>query len=122
MRRIISWDIGRRWFIGLCVAGLYGTMWFLTHVRGTTQIREAVLAAMVLAGDRSEFEDVTHSERPPKLGSKLYSCRAVAYGPLIVRVDYGWGAGPLTGGGGSALYIWLIGRSFQVCKLDEWSQ
>jgi hypothetical protein len=104
----------------LSVVGLYCTMWLLTQLVGTVRVREDVFGAMILPGDLRDFEDVTHSDRPLKTDAKVYWCRAVAYAPFVIHVDYGWTAGPLTGRGGSAVYVWLLKSTVRVYQIWCW--
>lgn len=112
----------RRWRAGVFVVALYVLLWSLTHFVGGAAVRKVALDAMPVAVSRGGFTDITRREGPVSLGERVYSCRAVGWAPFLVRADYGWGTGPLTGGGGSTLYVWLIGRSFPVYELNHWAQ
>src|SRR5687767_13167208 len=78
------------------IIGVYLGAWLLTQVVGATQIRWQVLRPYLSAGSAR--------------------CLAVAYAPFLVRVDYGFYSGPLSGGGGGDLYIWLLGFNFHIHK------
>ena len=90
-------------------------MWLLTQVRGAPAVRNVVLAAIEVP---DSCTNVSHATTMPGVGE--YCCRAAAYGPFLVRVDYGWVSGPMRGDGGSVLYSWLLGPIFRVYEFRHW--
>jgi len=92
-----------KWLVAAGILRLVGVTWLITHQVATVQIREAVLDSLIPRLYRSELQDVTYCKEPSMWGSKVYWCRSKAWCPPVLYGDYGWVAGPLTGGGGSAL-------------------
>ena len=94
---------------------LYGMLWWITGVTGVSRTRAAALRAM---GEiPPSWTDVSYAAAPPTNGP-TYFCRASAYAPFLVRVDYGWVSDPLRGDGGSAWYLWVCGavfRAYEFC-------
>lgn len=117
-----QWPRRVGWRVGAMLMGLYLLTWLATQAIGTAQVRRTVIEAMLKPEQRSGFEDVTRKEAAVRRGEKVFSCRARAWTPFLVRVDYGWGAGPVTGGGGSRLYVWLMGYAVEVADLSDWAQ
>jgi hypothetical protein len=96
---------------------VYGFLWLVTWFFGVSQTRNAGLREL---GDISAgWSDISRG-RSPSTRSPWYYCRASAYGPFLVRVDYGWVSDPMTGDGGSVWYFWLFGRAFRVHEFDHW--
>lgn len=119
--RYIPQHIKHRSFIGLFVGAVYCMLWLVTSLAGCAEVRDRVLKAMALPAPAHEFVDVTSAIAPPRLVGKVYYCRAVAYAPFVVQVDYGWGAGPLSGEGGRTLYLWVVVTSVRLYDLAHWS-
>lgn len=112
----------RRQFIWLVVVlGAYCGMWAVTHFVGGRQIRRLTLSTMHQPAGLAGFEEVSEPGVVRKGNAGSYYCRTVAYAPFVVRVDYGWTAGPLSGDGGSELYLWALGTSAQIRVLEHWS-
>jgi hypothetical protein len=86
---------------------------------GVTTVSHTVVASMPIRSGWS-YTDVARNVRTGKR-LPIYYCRAVAYAPFVVRADYGWQSGPLSGDGGSALYLWLFGSVFRIRELDHWA-
>jgi hypothetical protein len=95
---------------------LYNGLWFLTHLFGAPQVRNIAVQAMRVP---PHYRDV--SGREERIAGPAYYCSSRAYGPFLVRADYGWHAGPLSGDGGRALYLWLFGRAFRIRELEHWA-
>jgi hypothetical protein len=107
--------------LGLAAVGFAG-LWLITWAIGSRDVRQTVLANMSLPGPRSEFRDVSSLDKSQRVLGNTYYCRTVTYAPLLVRADFGWGAGSLSGAGGSALYLWLLGRSFLQVEFNSWAE
>lgn len=105
----------RRLLILASAVLLYTGLWFLTHRFGAPQVRSIAVAAMHVPAD---YKDV--SGRTDHVTGPVYYCSSRAYAPFLVRADYGWQGGPLSGDGGSALYLWLLGHAFRIRELEHW--
>lgn len=110
-----------KWAVGAGILVFVGVIWLITHQVATVQVREAVLGSFLPPLYRSELQDLTYSKERAARGTKGYWCRSIACAPLVVYVDYGWVGGSLTGGGGSALYVWLFGHTFRVYQIESWA-
>ena len=118
--RAMTWQrhfTRRRWFICCSLVVLYAGLWFPTQRFGPPQVRVAAVQAM-----RVPPNCIDVSGRTERITGPGYYCRSRAYAPLLVLADYGWHGGPLSGDGGSALYLWLFGRSFRIRELEHWSE
>ena len=80
----------------------YVGLWLVTEWKGSPQIGVVAIEALHVNG------------------SDPWSS-TLAYAPFLVHADYGWQKGPLSGGGGSALYFWFLGRSCRICELSHWA-
>jgi hypothetical protein len=109
----------RKWVrvLGLAVAG-YGVAWFITHFVGVRSVYHAAKARMPITSEFADT-DVPHRVRG-SADSPVYFCRAVAYGPFLVRADFGWQTESLSGDGGSDLYFWFFGYTARIWELDHW--
>lgn len=112
-RYLAKWGL----FIFPCFVVLYAGLWFPTQRFGPSQVRAVAVEAMRVP---AHFIDV--SGRTNRVAGPVYYCTTRAYAPLFVRADYGWHAGPLSGDGGSALYLWLFGRTFRIRELEHWAE
>jgi hypothetical protein len=101
------------------VAGGYVALWFVTHFVGVREVYHAAVATMPIS-PRDAYTDVPRRVKTATNGP-IYFCRATAYAPFLVRADWGWHTGPLSGDGGSTLYLWFFGRTYRVRELDHWS-
>ncbi len=101
----------------LVVAGLvlYGGLWMLTQLVGAPQVRNVIVESMHLPPTYTELPC-----RTDRVTGPVYYCTARAYAPFLVRSDYGWVGGPLSGDGGSVLYFWFFSRAFRIQELDHW--
>lgn len=105
--------------VGLAVVSL-GGLWLITGLIGSRDVRQTVVARMHLPEPPSEFRDVSSLDKSQRILGNTYYCRTFAYAPLLVRADFGWGAGSLSGTGGSALYLWLFGHSILLVEFNSW--
>jgi hypothetical protein len=116
---------GPRWFrrktlrIFGGMAGLYVCCWFVTHFAGVPSLWRAVTASMPVTSSFA-YTDVPRRVRGGTDGP-IYFCRATAYAPFLVRADYRWRSGPLSGSGRSALYLWFFGYTSRVRELEHWA-
>lgn len=101
------------------VIASYTTMWALTPFVGGYQIRKQKLSTMYQPEGLAGFEEVSGPGIRGK-GRRVYYCRTTAYAPFIIRVDYGWNTGSLSGDGGSELYFWGLGATSQIRVLEHW--
>jgi hypothetical protein len=94
---------------------LYAGLWFVTHRFGAPQVRAFAVDAMHAPSHYTETSQQTN-----RFSGRFYWCSTRAYAPFLVYADYGWQGGPLYGDGGSALYLWLFGRTFRIRELEHW--
>ncbi|MGA2242014.1 MAG: hypothetical protein ABSH11_08235 [Verrucomicrobiota bacterium] len=97
---------------------LYVGLWFLTDFAGVPKTRTVALRAM--RDIPSSWTDISRIPASQTKGPTYY-CRASAYAPFLIRVDYGWVSGPLTGDGGSVWYLWIFGAVFRAHEFSHWS-
>lgn len=121
----------RRVVVLLAITTLYGLLWWLTAIFGAPATRAVAFQAMDVPADwldvsSREAADLyherykyqppgtwhTYSQAPPS-----FYCRASAYAPFLVRIDYGWATGPARGEFGSVWYLWVFGA---VVRGYEW--
>ena len=107
----------RRVFAVLVLVVLYGVLWLLTAAVGAPKTRMVALRAM--REIPASWTDTSYGDAPKTKGP-TYFCRASAYAPFLVRIDYGWVSGPLTGDGGSVWYFWTIGSALRVYEFEHW--
>ena len=125
----------RRVVVSLTVAALYGLLWWLTATVGAPGTRAVALRAMgdiAASGVDISSPDAerryTMQYKAQKKGSwhtfgdapPWYYCRASAYAPFLVRIDYGWATGRLRGDGGSVWHLWVFGVVFRAYEFDHW--
>jgi len=109
----------RRWLrVFCCVVAFYICFWFVTHFVGVGSVYHTVKAGMPIT-PQFAYTDVQRRVRGSTF-DPIYFCQAVAYGPFLVRADYGWQSGPLSGDGGSDFYLWFFGYTSRIWKLDHW--
>ena len=96
---------------------LYGGLWYLTDRIGTAQVRAFAVETMHIPSN--DADDTHAGRRTPGPG---YVCLSRAYGPFVVRADYGRHGGPLSGDGGSAVYLWFFGHIGRIRELDRWAE
>lgn len=108
----------KRFFILVAVVAIiYVQLWFLTYRFGVPQVREVAL------GEMHKPAGYTEVSRPTgQTAGGIYWCNTRAYGPLLVRAEYGWRGGPLYGDGGRTLYLWLFGHSYRIRELEHWAE
>lgn len=107
-----------RFAVRVCVA--YVVLWALTYFVGGEQLRTLSVGAMNLPNGLVGFTEVP-LDHSVHVGSRVYFCRALAYGPFVVRIDHGWATGPLSGDGGSELYVWVPGVKLRIYELGHWT-
>jgi hypothetical protein len=93
----------------------YAALWFLTGYAGLADVRRTVLATMQIPPNSTDISDGRNEVVGP-----VHYCTVRAYAPFLVRADYGWQRGKLSGDGGSALYVWIYGFRFRLRELDHW--
>jgi hypothetical protein len=103
-------------FLTVLAALLFAAAWLVTARVGAPAVRESLVS-----GARSEFRDVSgepgqHSHGKPP----WFYCRTSAAFPFIVRVETGWLAQPLMGGGSESLYFWFFGTTVRIRHTDTW--
>lgn len=127
----------RRVVVLLTLAALYGLLWWLTSVMGVSATRAVALRAMgdiptsgvdISTADAARRYSLQYPH--PAKGSSWhtytnapawYYCRASAYAPFLIRVDYGWATGPLRGDGGSVWHLWAFGAVFRAYEFEHWA-
>lgn len=109
-----NWPKKRRalLIVGIAFALCIGVA--MTAFFGKAMVKERAVADMNLASGVRERTGAVSS-------LPHYYCSARTYGPFVVRADYGWHSGPLSGKGGSAIYIWVFGWTKRVIELQEWA-
>ena len=110
----------RRWFtkkttIILVVTGIL--LWLVTQFFGAPQIHRVAVATMPVTTSFTELSRNT----PHSVTGPVYWCTEVAYAPFLVRANYGWVAGSLTGGGADVLYLWIFGMTFRLHEFGNWA-
>jgi hypothetical protein len=93
----------RRIAVLLSAILIYGMLWLVTSLYGAAYTRNAVVDELKPA---------------PQLQQNFY-CKAYAYAPFLVRIDYGCVIGPLTGGGGCKWYLWFFSRPVHLQRFDQ---
>jgi hypothetical protein len=106
--------------LAILAGGTYVILWVLTHFVGGPRVRDVAVNAMHLPDGLSGFTEVSPVHRASHNG-RTYFCRAFAYAPFVVRVDHGWATGPLSGDGGSELYLWVPGVKLSFYELEHWA-
>lgn len=114
------WHRSKRLRFAVLGCVTYAILWALTHFVGGPQLRTLSVSAMNLPNGLAGFAEVSPGHHTSG-NSRTYFCRAFAYAPFVVRVDHGWVAGPLTGDGGSELYLWVPGTKLRIYELDHWA-
>jgi hypothetical protein len=96
----------------------YGALWLATGLLGTRDVRKLKLSGMYQPMGLAGFTDVSNgaSAKWP-----WYYCRTLSYAPFLVRVDYGWQTGGLSGDGGSELYLWVFGSTVRAYEIEHWA-
>lgn len=95
--------------IGIAVSvGVASTAHF-----GTRTVKRRAIADMNPPSGIEESDGAAHS-------APYYYCTVQTYGPFLVRAEYGWQIGPLSGRGGSAMYIWFFGWTKRMAELETW--
>lgn len=111
-------QLKKRWRLMLgCGIVVFGLLWWLTSAIGVPQVRRAIVESMPVS---PSFTDVSREALPKVLGP-VYYCRAAAWAPFLIQVEFGWNSGPLRGDGGAALYVWLFGLRFRACEYSHWA-
>jgi hypothetical protein len=87
---------------------------------GGPQVRDVAVNAMHLPEGLAGFTEVSEVHKASHSG-RIFYCRAFAYAPFVVRVDHGWADGPLSGDGGSELYLWMPGAKLRFYELEHWA-
>ena len=100
------------------IVALYVFFWFVTHFFGVPNVYHTVKSSMPITASFA-YTDVPRRVRGSTDGP-IYFCRAIAYAPFLVRGDYGWQSGPLSGEGGSSLYLWFCGYTLRIRELEHW--
>jgi hypothetical protein len=96
---------------------IYASLWGLTQRVGAPQVRKIAVDSFHFP---ASFTDVTHTSSRD-VRSPAYYCRAVAWAPFLVRIEYDWESGPLTGDGGRVLYLCIFGASFRLWQYAHWA-
>ena len=103
-------------FVCILVALLYATAWLVTARVGASAVREKLISTAPPGFKDVSGEPGEHShEKPP-----WFYCRTSAAFPFIIRVEQGWFAGPLMGGGSESLYFWCVGMVRPIRHIDTW--
>jgi hypothetical protein len=102
MRRVAL----RLFGLGLLVAALWG----LTRAVGAPAVEAHVLGQM--QAPQSSKRVASHAALDGH--TQTHYCSAVAVGPLIVRLEFGYTCGPLCGRGRTDYFLWLPGVLHQV--------
>ena len=110
----------RSWprLLGFAVAG-YLLLWEFTQLAALPAVYRRVTASMPINASFSET-DVAWKVKSGTSRPAYYSW-ATAYGPFVVRADYGWRSGPLRGGGGSTLDFWFFGLTLRIRVIEHWA-
>ena len=98
----------------------YTVLWAVTHIVGAPEVRNLSVSTMNLPNGLTGFTEASLGNHSSIKG-RTYFCRAFACAPFVVRVDHGWAAGPLTGDGGSELYLWVPRIKLRIYELDRWA-
>jgi hypothetical protein len=112
-------SVSQRTIIGAGGGALLGLLWLLTQLVGTNHVRESVFRSLGLVGGPGEFAG---KDQVVGADGRTYYCRAAAYGPFIVHVDFGRGAGSLSGEGGRAWYFWPMGEPKLIRETEHWDE
>jgi len=96
--------MGRLSFVYL-LAVVYLTLWFLTSLIGTRAVRTEVFGRLQLPPPNKDLSKIGGSTPP----AVTWGIQTRAYGPFVIVADYSWSAGPLYGGGGKTVYLWVLG-------------
>lgn len=99
----------RNRMILLVLGGVYVSLWLVTHLFGTAQVRTEVLHDYVNLIGKTEHRIVKDEDW----------CRTSAYAPFIVQAEYSFGL-PMRGCGGTQIYFWIFGRTLKIWDLDYW--
>lgn len=104
----------------LVLVGLtYAVLWFVTAWFGGRHVRNLKLSTMYQPMGLSGFTDVSDGSSAQ---GPWYYCRTLSYAPFLIRVDYGWHTGGLSGDGGSELYWWAFVRAIRVYEIGHWAE
>lgn len=115
----LRWVTRKRLIVLGAIAAGYILIWCITHFVGVPSVYRTVEDSMPIT---AEFH-YTDVRRKASGGTDWprYYCYTVAYAPFLVRADYGWQSGSLSGDGGSGLYLWLPGYTVRIVELGHWS-
>jgi hypothetical protein len=115
-----SRNIKGKWlrFLTLFIV-LYFALWELTHLVGMPTVCRTVKASLPVDSSYA-YTDVSRRMKS-KTNGPIYYCQATAYAPFLVRADYGWQSGSLSGDGGSALYFWFFGFTSRIREIEHWA-
>jgi hypothetical protein len=109
----------RTWFWLLCAVAVYLVLWELTQLAGMPAVDRMVRAGMPIDSSYAYTgipRQVKHATTGP-----IYYCRATAYAPFLVGVEYGWQSEALRGDGGTTMYFWFFGLTTRIGETEHWA-
>jgi hypothetical protein len=83
-------------------------MWLVTARYGLPKVKREWLLTTGLNA-REGVLDVSEVDDPKKWRYPWFYCRGHCVAPLVIKVEYGYGSGPLGMSFGSSYYLWCFG-------------
>jgi hypothetical protein len=100
---------------------VYAAFWLFTQIWGGKPVKQKVIGEMHLPVSISRLSEIS-DRKAAKLVRQGYYCEVTSLCPFILEADFGWSTGPLSGAGGSKIFLWVPGTVFTLKESDQWAQ